>query len=284
MSDAPAPVNNSPAPAPTSDTTETPAAEAKRMLKAKVNGRDVDVSESDMIRDYQKYSSADGKLREAAASRKQIDAFYAQLESDPESILNDPRMSIDKQKLAMKWLTEQLQSELGEPSDPRDIELADYKKKLGEFENRDKEAKDAKDKTEYEGFVEQRRNEIASTLSKAMELSPLSKEPSVAAETLRDMAQYMRLCRDAGYEVTPQELAQHVEQNKLKTFATLTNALEGDQLVALLGEGLINKLRKWDLGRLNKAREQPSPEQSQSWESKGERKREFIDPSALRRK
>jgi hypothetical protein len=261
--------------------TETQAQAERRKLKAKVNGKEREVYEDDVIRDYQKYASADEKLREAAQKKKDIDAFYERLESDPESILNDPRLPINKRDLAMKWLTEQIEEELT-PQDPREAEFREMQKKLSEYQSKEQRENETKAEQEKRQLVDQRREIIANTLSKAMELSPLSKDPEVAAQTLREMALHMRLCKDAGYDVSPEELASHVEKKNIKTYHTLANRLEGDDLISFLGEDIVQKIRRADLSRIKKAREVEAPQVARSWEARSPSQRSFVDPHELR--
>lgn len=260
---------------------ETPAQAERRKLKAKINGKEREVYEDDVLRDYQKYASADEKLREAAQKRKEIDAFYEALERDPESILSDKRIPINKQELAMKWLTEQVEQELAS-SDPKDARLSELERKLAEYQNRDREQEETKAEQERRQFIEARKEAIAETLSKAMEMSPLSKDPEVAAATLREMAMHMRLCKDAGYEVTPEELAKHVENKNLRTYQGLAQRLEGDELISFLGEEIVQKIRRADLTRIKKSREVEAPQVAQSWDRSEQKERRFYDPSELR--
>jgi hypothetical protein len=260
---------------------ETPAQAERRKLKAKVNGKELDVYEDEVVRDYQKYASADEKLREAAQKRKEIEAFYEALENDPESILNDKRLPINKRELAMKWLTEQIEEELA-PQDPREAEYREMQKKLAEYESKEQREADTRAEQERRQLVDQRREMIANTLSKAMELSPLSKDPEIAAAALRDMAMHMRVCKEAGYDVSPEELAAHVEKKNLKSYHGLANRLEGDELISFLGEEIVQKIRRADLSRIKKSRETPPAETADHWESRKEQVRRLYDPSELR--
>lgn len=120
-----------------------------------------------------------------------------------------------------------------------------------------------------------------------MELSPLSKDPVVAAATLKEMAMYMRMTRDAGYEASPEEIAQHIEEKHMSSLSALVSKLDGDDLLSYADRiGLTPKVRKADLARLQKQREQPAPQQADNWQSSSSRpkQREIIDPNDLRRK
>lgn len=290
MSDTPV---NTPAPQQTIDQhnqtseqerVETPSQKEKRLLKVKIDGREESVDEDTLVRHYSKERAADKKLREAAQARKEVEAFYETLQNDPESILNDPRLPLKKRELAEKWLMESLKGELSEPEDPREKELADIKRELEKYKNQEKQTKEQKEQEEYQALVSQRKEAIATTLSKAMSMSPLAQDPDTATATLKEMASYMRMCRDAGYEASPEEIAQHVESRYNKSYQSLANKLEGDQLIQFLGEAVVNKIRKADLARLMKEREQAAPQQADAWSpSNSPQKREVIDPDMLRR-
>lgn len=269
---------NSPAPA----TEQAAQAPDKQFIDFGDEKVDLDT----LKKERNKYKAADSKFREVAAARKEIDAFYHKLQNNPEELLNDPKLPIKKRELAEKWLMEQLEADLGQPQDPREIELAEYKKKLEEYQNREKEELTKREQAEYQALVEQRREHIATTLSKAMELSPLSKDPEVAAATLREMAAYLRMTRQAGYEASPEEIAQHVESRHMNSIARVVAKLDGDELLAFADKlGLTDKVRKADLSRLQRSREQPAPQVVHDWQSSsGKPKRDFVTPDSLRRR
>lgn len=63
-------------------TPETQATtEAKRKLKVKVDGEEVEVDEDEITRDYQKYKASDKRFQEAAALRKQAERERAEVET-----------------------------------------------------------------------------------------------------------------------------------------------------------------------------------------------------------
>ena len=294
MSDAPASSNAPAAPAPESSQVDQQSSPSEQKSKAPkttpkqfidIDGEKVDLDELKIER--KKYNESGKAFREAAQARKEVESFYEQLQNNPEAVLNDPRLSLKKRELAEKWLMEELQQTLGEPIDPRDIELSNIKKELEKYQNQEKQTKEQQEKAEYDQLVNVRREAIATTLSKAMEHSPLSQDPDTATETLREMAIYMRLCRDAGYEASPEEIAQHVESRYNKSYQRLAKKLKGDQLIQFLGEDVVKELRATDLQRLQKMRDAPAPQQADNWQgsSSGEKKqREFIDPDTLRRR
>ncbi|HEY9661953.1 MAG TPA: hypothetical protein V6C65_26150 [Allocoleopsis sp.] len=263
---------------------ETQQQKEKRLLKTKINGREVEVDEETVIKRYQKEETADQKLREAAQMRREVESFYETLLNNPEEILNDPRIPLKKRELAEKWLMDTLSQELGEPEDPRDKKLKEVEGKLKTFEEREAEAKAKAEQEEFQQVVNTRREQIAKTLTAAIQQSPLAQDPDTSAATIKEMAMYMKMCRDAKYDVTPEEIAAHVEKKHNKSIQHLVGKLKGEQLIRYLGQDIINEVRRYDLQQLQKSRELPQAEQASSWEPREKRQREFVDPNSLRRR
>ena len=260
---------------------ETPAQVERRKLKAKINGKETEVYEDDVLRDYQKYASADEKLREAAKQRKEIAEFQHLLMTDPEKILRDPRLPIDLREFAMKVLSEGIEEEI-KYADPRDKEIDELRKRIADRDNQDKQVEETQAEQQRREFTEQRKEVLANVLSEAMALSPLSKHPETAAATLREMALHMRLCKDAGYDVTPQELAKHVESKNLGSMRNLAKTLKGEDLINFFGEDVVTEIRRADLSRIKKSREVEPPQVANSWEARSPSQRSFVDPHELR--
>lgn len=232
--------------------------------KFKVGDEEVALSEEDIARDYSKWKAADQKFREAAEARKSVEAFMKALEEDPESVLNDKRLPLNRRKLAEKWLLQQIDEELN-PPDPRDAKLTEAEKKLKEYEERERKEAEEKQKQEREALREQRKTAISNTLNEAMKSSQLSAHPESAAAVLREMAMYMRAARVRGEEVTPQELVEHVHNTRFHQMYTLAHQFEGDELIEFLGEEIVNRIRKADLARIREKRQPIATHRDDSW-------------------
>jgi len=179
-----------------------------------------------------------------------------------------------------QWLRESIEAQL---EDPNVRALRERDEELGRYKAKEQEEMTKREKAQYESFVSERKEAIGKTLSEAMQLSPLSKDPVTQAETLREMAVYIRICREQGHDPSPKELAQHVENKTLKSYASVANQLDGDELLSFLGDAIVNKIRKADVGRLQAKRNAPAPEVSSSWEPNSRStRREFQDPRDLK--
>jgi len=248
------------------ETEETPEGEAKKpkapavpkpkapqVRKYKIGEEEVSLSDEDIKRDYSKWKASDKAFREAAEARKATEAFMKALQEDPEKILSDKRIPLDKRKLAEKWLLESIDSELN-PADPRDAKLSETEKRLKEYEERDKKAEEDKQTQEYEAAKEQRKTAISQTLLKAMEATHLSADPETSASVLREMALYMRACKERGENVTPDQLVEHIHNQRFTQFYSLAHQFQGEELIEFLGEEIVNRIRKTDIERIRKSR------------------------------
>lgn len=242
---------------------EGPVKKAKRWLEAKINGKVEKVDEETLLRDYQKYKAADQKFQEASKAEKSVKAFMEALQNDPEAVLNNPNLSIDRKKLAEKWLYEQIQAEMN-PADERDQKIREYEEKLKGYQSKEQEEVETKEQAEYQQVVAKRKEALANTFSEAMSKSTLSKNPETAAATLREMALYYRAYKEqTGEAPDAEELARHVEEKYFKGLYSLAETLDGEELVNFLGESLVKKIRKYDLGRLTGKSPSPSQEPQQ---------------------
>ena len=222
------------------------------------------VDEATIERDYKKWKAADAKFREAAKIKSDSETFMQRLQEDPESVLNEKGLSVNKRALAEKWLLEQLEAEMN-PADPRDAKLSETERRLKEYEERDAKAAKDREMQQYEAAKEQRKQAISQTLSEAMKATQLSAHPESAAAVLREMALYMRAAKERGEEVSPQELVEHVHNNRFHQMYTLAHQYEGEQLIEFLGEEIVNRIRKHDLARLKSSRNPQATHKSDSW-------------------
>lgn len=268
-----APTPDSGAPSEGQDTTQ--ASQPAPAPRPKKNFLDIDgerIDEDTVKREFKKWRGADGKFREASEMRKEHEEFL----KDPEAYLNNKKVSLDKRKVAEKWLRESIEEEL---MDPREREFRAKDQELRTYKEREEQAKAEHEQKQQEAFKSERREALAKTLGDAMALSPLSKDPEVASETLREMAMYMRICQEQGHKPDAKEIADHIQGKRFKSYSAVANQLEGDELISFLGEAIVSKMRKADLARLRAQREKPDTVQSQDWsQSNSSPQSRFIDP------
>lgn len=241
-----------------------PKPKKPNIKKYKIGDEEVALSDDDIVKHYSKWKGSDKAFREASEMKKSADKFYQDLQNDPERILNDPKIPLNKRKLAEKWLMESIEQEMN-PTDPRDARMKALEDKIAEYENEKQYKAKEEEEQKYIEAKEQRKSEISKILSEAMNKTILSKHPETKASTLREMAMYMRICRERGEDVTADDIVDHIHNSKFNQFYTLANQFEGDELIEMLGEDVLKKIRKADLAKLRASRGQQISEQPQSF-------------------
>jgi len=245
-----------------------------------IDGEKLTVAELKQLRE--KAKGADQKFREAAETRKQLEQFVEAFKKDPLSILQQADLPIDRKSLGEKLLLAELEREMLSPAEREAREL---KAKLQEYETKDQQAQREAQDREMEQRKEIKRQEISQLFQKAMEQTPFTKDPEVAAMAMRDMAMMLRAAKERGIEVGAEDLARHAESRFQKGMYALAQRFEGEDLIGFLGEDVVKKIRKADLARL-KANNQPTQShKDDSWEAPSKSsKKEKLDPYAARQR
>lgn len=234
---------------------QTPKEESKpqpKMRKVKVNGKEHVVDEDTVFREYQKYQAANELFQQANMSKKQVTDFVRALQENPDEVLRNPQLGINKRELAEKWLREEIEAEL---VDPKDRRLKELEEENNGYKSKEEEKRQAKEQEEHQARVTEYRQQISTDLERAMEATVLKKDEA----TLREMASVMRMAIEQGIEVTPEEIARHVETKKLNNFIQVAQRLDGDQLLEFLGKDVTNKIRKADLAKLRGPAKEEAP-------------------------
>lgn len=256
-----------------------PEPKAPKMRKVKIGDTEELVDEDEVFKDVQKYKAADKKFREAAELQKQVEQFMEKLQSDPDAILNDPRIPLPRRELAEKWLLAELEKEM---ADPRDLKVQEYEQKLKEYEERERQEKEAAEAQEFEQKKELKRRELSETFSKALESTPLSKAPEVSAEALRDMALYLRTARAAGENPDPAELADHVNRKYYKAMHGVASSLDGNELLDFLGADIVKKINKAFLAKHKGQEQQTQQFKNDEVVERPKQRSKHIDPYTAR--
>ncbi len=255
-------VVNPPGSAQTGDVTNA-AKEAMRKFKVKIEGKEVDVDEKELIRGYGHQKVANKALQEGKALRKQAEDFVAMLRD--EGKLKDvlQKLGHDPRKLSEKILAQHLEDEL---MDPRDRELRDAKAKLAHIDEMDKKQKEAIENQRMEHVKQRFMKEYERDFVEALDSSGLPATKPMVAE----MAKYISRSAKIGFKMSAKEAAQLVKEDIEQLTRRVVGDSDGDRLVKLLGDNVANKIRKYDTDRIK------TPEQSlQTPEVQNRRPREF---------
>lgn len=248
------PVSASPSPgesAKSANPVAEAAKEAARKLKIKhQDGSEEEVDEEEVIKTYRERKghqrAANKELQEGKAERKKAEEALAMLR-DPEKFWDiasklhqDPKVL---RSLAEKRLAADLEDEL---MDPRDKELREAKAKLKQIDDMERKEK--------EEVAARHREEMKQKYAKEYETQFIEalKKKSVPAtkQTVADMAKYIARAAKIGYQLNADQAAQLVREDREQEARHLYGQSDGEVLASMLGEDVINNIRKYDVAKL----------------------------------
>ena len=219
------------------------ATEAVRKFKVKVEGQEMEVEESELIRGYSHQRAANKILQEGTTARKQAEEFISMMRDPAKFYDTAKKLGHDPRKLAEEYLAKQLETEL---MDPRDRELAETKMKLKQMEELDKQQKEAMEAKRNEVLKQKYAQDYSNQFVEALQQTGLPPTKPMVAE----MAKYVSRAAKIGFKLTAVEAAQLVQDDIQIAHRRLIGDADGDVLMKLLGEDIANKVRKYDTQRL----------------------------------
>ena len=233
--------------------TETQAEKEIRKLKMKVNGKEREYTEDEVIRRAQMFESAEEKFQEAAKRTKQMEQFIEALKTNPAAILSHPELGIDMRKLAEEYLTKEVKREMMSPEERELEELRTFKQQYEEQrQNEEKKRLTEQQQQELQALQQRQREHFDKQISEVLSKSNLPKN----AYTVKKVAELLHSAVSKGYELDVQLAVDMVKESYLTDIQSLVGSLDGEHLLSMLGGDIAKKIRQYDLNRL-KAKMQP---------------------------
>lgn len=250
-----------------------PAAPVKKSYEVKVNNetKKLDLTDDELKVYLQKGMAADQKFSEAAKMRKEAESARAELDAFYKAVKENPRETLKKHPILkdINWL-EMSEAELLEhlqeqAKDPKDRELETVKARLAHYEEQERlkkeEEEKAKETTETTKRIEAAKNMFAKQITDVLKVegSKLPADP----RTVGRIAQYMKGAMQSGIEATPAEIAAHVYDDYKSDFASFSKDATPEQLIELIGPETFQRMRKWDIERIQSGKAMPAQKQVQ---------------------
>lgn len=238
------------------------AKEAARKMKLKINGRELELDEPEVIRRAQLASAADEKFREAAELRKQTEQFWETFLKDPKSVLLHPELRdrINFRQLAEEFLGSELQKEMMTPEQRELEDLRQWKKQQDEVAETTK--REQMTRAQQEEMTKLQHRAAAEYDKKITDVLAQSNLPKTAY-TVKRVAELLHGALTKGYDLDVQTAVDMVRDGYMSDLQSLVGGLEGESLVKVLGDDIIKRLRKFDLTRIKAQLEEsatPTPQ------------------------
>jgi hypothetical protein len=234
---------------------EAPKPEPRR-FKAKVNGRELDLSEDEVIESglnaAQIRRAATAAFEEAKRSRAEYEALRRKVAESPEDALAELLGGHEKlDAIAEARLIRKLQLEQMDPNQRARMEA---EQRAAEMEKRAKSLEDQQRNAYAEAQRQHYAQQFDREFGEALSTSGLPK----TTETVRRMATVAKSLVERGIEFSGKQLATLVRQDILAEQAAMLGGLDGATLMGLLGADAMKKLRQADIARVKAARPAPA--------------------------
>lgn len=220
-------------------------AAAKKAYKLKVNGKDLEVDETELLKRAQMGYSADEKWQETAKMRKQMDGFIQLLQTNPEKALEQMGYDVDKlaEERIQKRITEMQKS-------PEQIEKEKMQRELEEMKAEREREKQETQQREMQRLQDQYAIELENDISSALDSNNFGfpKTPYV----VKRIADTMILAVQQGIatnnsklkNISAKDVLPLVEQEIRQELSEMYAASPDDVFEKLVGKDRLNKYRR----------------------------------------
>lgn len=257
---AAAPVTSTPTPTsteslPQSQESVTPA--PSEIFDVKVNGKVVKMTRQEVLDHASMSHTANSKFDEASKQRKQIDKILTTAKTNPIEALMDPALGLTKDQIRLafeKWYNDEFIAPESLNEDQKKVRQ--YEAELKKYKETEEAKKKQDEQDETEKLTAQQRQYLQAQIIEAMDASGLPKTKFFVSR----MAFYMRQNVLNGWEAPIDMIVKQVKNERQEMMADFSDGSTAEQLIALLGDGVINKIRQHDLKQLRDKRQTRAPQ------------------------
>lgn len=235
----------------------------KKKFKYKADGAEIEeeLDDNEIASRLSLAKAANKRMQEAANVSKQVEQFIKQLKEDPIKVLSNENLMGSKKfrEIAENFLIQQLEEE---SMTPEQKSMKERDAKLAQYERQEKERQQAIEQEKQSKLEQHWAQEYEKTIMTALQTSSLPKNEF----TVRRMAELMQKNLDMGLDLDATMLAQLVKEDYMNEQKALIGNASAEQLIAMFGNEVANKIRKYDLGRIQQKNPIPKKPEPQSSE------------------
>ena len=229
----------------------TPPKPATRPIK--VNGKVLHLTDEQIEQRASLSEAAQERFQEAAQMRKQAEAVLSRFRDPKAAIqaLQDPSLGLTKQQIREAfedWYTE----EFVEPDtlSPEQKKLREYEAQIKKYADEEKSRQQQQINQEREAMTSQARQELQAQIIDVIETGGLPKTNF----TVQRIAHWMRKNHQNGFNAPTELIVAQVRKERDEVIKSLVDVSDGASLIQMLGDDIINKIRRYDLDQLKALR------------------------------
>lgn len=221
-----------------------PAAPAKKAYKFKIDDQEVteEYTDEEVLKHLQKAKGADKRFQEAATLKQQTERFYQMLKDQPldliEKLHGDKARQMMEERLWAKIQREQM--------DPKERELVETKERLQQMEA-EKKAFDEKQQQEQ---FERLKNQHATNFDKEIRDALAANGKPVTSYAYKRVAHYMLQAMTEGRTIAAKDAVPLMDGDLQTDLRAMFETVSEDHILQLLGDPVLEKVRKADLKRV----------------------------------
>lgn len=216
-----------------------------RKFKLKIDGKEEELDEAEVLKRAQLASGAQKRMQEAAQLRKDVEQLIEALRTNPLELLTNPALGIDIKKVFEDYASRQLEEAT---KTPEQKEREKLQKELEDLRKQAQSEKEAREKAEFERLKEKAALDLDEQMTAACENAGLPKSPYV----IKRMADYMILAAENGVKVAPMDVLPIVKREMQEDLKQFFASSPDDLVEELLSKERISNFRKKALAAAKK--------------------------------
>lgn len=219
---------------------EKPEEKEEQLYTVKVDGKEFEINEQELIRGYQLARTSNERLKVAQQHRQDVEKVLLTLKNDPLKILTNPALGLDFRKIAEDYLIEQLKME---QMDPQQRALEQARAELRREQEQIEAQKRLQEEAEITRQTQVQAEIIDREFTTALQTAKIPKTPTV----VKRMAELAQQALSAGYDPTAVELADMVRQEIIQAQREVMGAMDPSQIEELVGKDKMKAVRQADV-------------------------------------
>lgn len=222
------------------------------MFEVKVNGKAIKMTKQEMMDRASLAEAAQQKFEEASKIRKKYESREEIYKKNRMQAFLDATadMTPEKRRETLESYYSENYIEADAMSEEQK-QIKAYKAKLAKYEQEEKEKLELAEKTEAEKQTTEQRQHLQTQIIEAIDKSGLPK----SKEVVKKIAFYMRQNLMNGWDAPMDLIIRQVKNERQSTYRDDLENSTAEQIIEIFGEGLITKIRQYDLKQLRDRRQ-----------------------------
>jgi len=212
-------------------------------FKVKVNGKELEITQEDLVRDYQLAAASREQMQRAAKSKKTAEALIHLVKTNPKEALS--KLGVDVTAFIQSQVNEMVDDERMSPDER---EKRDLQQKLSRYEKQEQDAAEAQKTEAQKAAYEVAAKDVAAKIQVALESVQIPR----THESAQRVAQYMFMAHKRDIDLSAENAALLVREDYLTEVKSLLGSADEDTLIKLLGDDLAHKIVKGNLKTVQK--------------------------------